>query len=400
MKKNSKNIQTFYWIGALLLLLYMALNIINGRFQMYDLWVYYDALEHMKSGETPYGEAFGLSSGFYKYSPIAAYLFYPFSLVGWTFTRVVYFLAIGASMLFFLPLILRHTQAFLSGINHRLLYPLLALLLLLGGHFARELLLGNVNWLLFIGLLVVHRFRNDKPMISGLVMGLLLAFKPHFVFLLPWLVLRKEWTILLHTGLSFVALLFLPALFLGWDENLHLLSEWVSTMQMHNTALHESPNTIYYYIDHLTLDAFEGEMIVFGSLFVTAMAIFFWLMFHYRQEKSSPEKKETFMSLEFFGIAALIPNLVHTDTEHFLWSTGILALTTLLAFQEGKKVLLIVMALALVPFALNTPDLWGRDGVDFLNRTGSLGLANLALVISSILVMERFVASRLRTVTS
>ena len=119
-------------------------------------------------------------------------------------------------------------------------------------------------------------------------------------------------------------------------------------------------------------------------------------MRHFRREKQEPKLREVHSSLEFFTITALIPNLVHTDTEHFLWSTIIIALMILLAYQEKKRVLFVVMMLALIPFSLNTPDLWGRAGVELLNQSGSLGIANLLMILSTLFVLEKGLSSTSR----
>ncbi|MDP4664897.1 MAG: DUF2029 domain-containing protein [Flavobacteriaceae bacterium] len=398
MSKESQQTRIFYLLSGILLLVFLALNMVNDRFEMWDLKVYYDALEQMKAGNSPYGQAFGLSSGFYKYSPMAAYLFYPLSLLGWTATKIIYYLLIGASMIVLLPKILLHVQTYLGRIPQAksILIPLMLLLLFLGGHLARELYLGNVNWLLFIGLLLVHKYRKSNGILSGLILGVLLAFKPHFVFILPWLVMRKEAKALLATGLSFGALLVMPALFLGWTENLNLLREWLLTMQGHNVALYDSPNTIYYLLSHLSLNLISGNTIIVLSLALVAFSILFWMMRHFRKEKEEPKLREVHSNLEFFTITALIPNLVHTDTEHFLWSTIIIALMILLTYQEKKRMLFGVMLLALIPFSLNTPDLWGRAGVELLNQSGSLGIANLLMILSTLFVFEKGLSSTSR----
>ena len=66
---------------TLLCLGYLALEWYNGRAQMADFRVYYDAANALLSGKTLYGKAFGVSSGFYKYSPFACIPFIPLALL-------------------------------------------------------------------------------------------------------------------------------------------------------------------------------------------------------------------------------------------------------------------------------------------------------------------------------
>ena len=77
----------YFWKGArwfaLFPVLYLVLLFINQRFQLSDFNVYYGAADALMNGEQVYGKSFGLSSGFYKYSPEALVPFLPFAFLMW-----------------------------------------------------------------------------------------------------------------------------------------------------------------------------------------------------------------------------------------------------------------------------------------------------------------------------
>ena len=378
-----KHLNAYFVLAAIGLLLFLVLNVINERLNMWDLKVYYGAYEELLKGNSPYGQSFGLSSGFYKYSPTAALLFVPLFALGWKASMVIYYVLIGGSMVLALPEILKDQWSrFTEGLKDNWL-PLLLILVLLGGHLSRELFLGNVNWLLFLGLLVLFKFRNSSPIISGIVFGLLLVFKPHFIFIIPWLIVRMKWKVLLFSLLSFAMFLLFPSLFFGWDQNLIWLSEWLGAMKAHNVDLWESANTIYHLFQVFTMHLLPGPLAVVLMLLLVAGAIFLMTIKHYKREKSTSKTSINHEYLEYFIIIALIPNLVHTDTEHFLWATPLILIFAAHVVKMNKWFWWLGFAICAIPFGLATPDLWGRAGADWLVKSGAIGAANLFMVLSA-----------------
>ena len=390
-KQIFKDFKWFWIVGTAGLILYLTLNLINDRFQMHDLEVYHGAWQELLKSQSPYGQSFGLSSGFYKYAPLPALLFSPLFAFGWLPARIIYFVLIGFSILLTLPRILREIKVHWP-VNRSLLVIILTLGML-GGHLSRELLLGNVNWLLFVGLLIVFRFREERSWLGGLVLGMLFTCKPHFIFLLPWFVARGKWKLLLWGGGSFAVGLFLPALLFGWSKNYEWLQLWLEAMQSHNVNLWESANTIYHLIDELTLHAISGinnggTILIGLGLTISAVSISGLMIKHggfFKRAYASQEQ------LEFFLILGLIPNLVHTDTEHFLWGTPLIMI--FVSFLTRYRWLWLVFFLCMIPYALATPDLWGRAVAEWLIESGSIGLANLVMLGTATVLSYRVITS-------
>lgn len=364
---------------SLIILLYGGLNFINGRFDLFDFQVYYDACGKLLHGESPYHQAFGLSSGFYKYSPFAAWLFAPFHLLGWMGARILFFLIITIAIIAGLPWVVKKTLDFAVPTTPIQKGILLLVAVTLGGHFSRELLLGNVNWLLFIAVFGAFAMLEKKPMFAGFLIGLALLFKPHFLVIVPWLVFRKELHVLVYTATTIAALLFLPAVYSGWGANLNLIFEWFGAMQAHNTSLVASPNTIYSPFGGWVSDS----VLVVGLLATVGFAVLSMMIYHFKIEKQKAELQKGNRLLEFSIILALIPNLVHTDTEHFMWTAPMIILASIYWFRSSglEQVGIAILWLAcLIPYTLATPDIWGANTATWLQESGVLGLSNLVFI--------------------
>jgi len=382
-----------YRISFLILslaVLFGALNIINGRFQMRDLQVYYDAAMWLFDGESPYGTAFGLSSGYYKYSPSAALLFTPLHLLGWFPARVFFFLLISVSFASRIPQLIDWIQEQLQTKVNRNAVALLVVLSLVG-HFSRELLLGNVNWLLLIWVFSGFIILKSKPVLSGALFALALIFKPHFIIIVPWLILRREWSSIKSMGVGILLLLFIPATGWGWGDNLQFLKEWFAAMQAHNASLAESANTIYGIPAKLT--GIDGSSWIVLFLAVVSFLILFWMLRHFRQERGDLRLEPKNRLIEFSALLAIIPNLVHTDTEHFMWTFPMLVMLAIYWLQTNgteKWVVGLLWMLALIPFAFSTPDIWGGEGARWLEQSGVLGIANIVLIVITLRIAGKY----------
>lgn len=364
----------------LLCLVYGGLNLYNGRFEMRDLQVYYDAAAELLEAGTPYGQAFGLSSGFYKYSPAAALFFAPFHLLGWMATRVIYFIALAFSIAWGLPWIVR---TFANRNSIAALIPLVLLsVLAVGGHLSREMLLGNVNWFLLLLAVIAFRLLKERATLGGVVIGLILLFKPHFAVLLPWLVLRQEWKPLATSAGTILVGLFLPAIGLGWTSNLELIAEWGGAILAHNGELGSSPNTVFGLISNTTGSTWSGW--VLSSIALTGAAVFGWMLYHFKKEKEGGvDLVDRFRRNEYFLLIAIIPNLVHTDTEHFMWVLPLIIMWLTRIWKPTNVkgwVKFAVWGLAVIPFTLTTPDIWGQEMAEWFDKSGVLGIANLVFI--------------------
>ena len=381
--------QGYFWKSSAaifaLCLIFGALNMYNGRFEMRDMQVYFDAAGKLLAGESPYGQAFGLSSGFYKYSPAAALVFAPFHLVSWFTARVIFYVLISASIAWHLPRFMARIADQFNRQSAVTTGAIALTTLTLAGHFSRELLLGNVNWLLLVLLLFAFFRMERQPYLSGVLFAFALAFKPHFAVLIPWFLLRQQFAVLIAAASTLLVLFFLPAAGWGMTHNLDLLHEWLDAMRAHNQALADSPNTLYGVPSRWF--GIEGRWLVLVTLAIVAVALGVWILMNWYRESLGRLKPRHNLFLEYALILAIIPNLVHTDTEHFMWTFPLIALFFMLLpaiATRWKWLLGAVWLVCVIPYTLATPDLWGADGSRWLEQSGVLGWANVVLSFAAL----------------
>jgi hypothetical protein len=350
---------------------------------MADFRVYYDAANALLHGDLLYGKAFGVSSGFYKYSPFACIPFIPLALLPFGLASFFYYLLITAAIIWFSQRVSKvilgaETKAFIA-------LPILTGLFLID-HLERELHLGNINLLLLIALFECYiLLKSDRNVKGGALYGLVLLFKPHFLLLLPYLIWKKRLTSVLACFSAVGLGLLLPSAALGWQQNIQLLNQWGDAMSDHNLALQLSPNTIYGIINKVFLHGNAGAWLVLSCLAVVGSCIAYLILRNDRLAGKAWSAEVRFT--EYFLLIALVPNLVHTDTEHFMWVWPILALAIFDVIKTNtpwQKTRITLLALAFIPFALNSPDIVGSK-IRLLFDEGGLGLANVMILVCALM---------------
>jgi alpha-1,2-mannosyltransferase len=378
----------FALVASLLMLGYFLLQWKNGRDQMYDFQVYYGAASQLMNGETPYGQAFGVSSGIYKYSPIALLIFMPFALLPYKLASSLFFFLIAGTLVYVMTHLFRLTEKMFTHSPYSG-WAMVLITLVLSDVFGRELHLGNINLLLLgLFLLAYRQMSKRRSRLSGLLMGLGILFKPHFVIVIPWLIVRKEWSSALWLGIGILGGLLIPAISLGWTGNMNLLEDWYGALTIHNVDLVDSPNTLFGIINTFVLNPIGiqvGKIFPLVVIGITGLVYLWWLNRHGWKDVQPKDK-----FLEFAVLLALIPSLAHTDTEHFLLAAPLMVLLVggIFTLEKFKWVLAIAFALCTIPWYLNTPDIIGATATEFMDLSGVLGMSSFLVVISAILMTQ------------
>ncbi len=373
----------FALVASLLMLGYFLLQWKNGRDQMYDFQVYYGAASELISGETPYGQAFGVSSGIYKYSPIALLIFMPFALLPYKLASSLFYFLIAGVLVYVMTHLFRLTEKlFINKIYDG--WAMVLVTIVLSDVFGRELHLGNINLLLLgLYLLAYRQMSKRRSILAGVLMGMGILFKPHFVIVIPWLIVRREWKTATWLGIGVVGGLFIPAISLGWTGNMNLLADWYGALTIHNVDLVDSPNTLFGIINSFILQPIGISAAKWFPLLViggTGLIYLWWLN---RHGWSQLEERNRF--LEYTVLLALIPSLAHTDTEHFLLAAPLMVLLVGGIFTlKNKWAIAAIFALCTIPWYLNTPDIIGARMTEFMDMSGVLGLSSLLVVLGAV----------------
>ena len=83
----------------------------------------------------------------------------------------------------------------------------------------------------------------------------------------------------------------------------------------------------------------------------------------------------------YFGMLAIIPNLVITDTEHFLYLLPLVVWMVSYFFVVRNYGLLAVFILLILTYGTNSSDLLGSKLSGQVSDWGLLGLSNLLLIV-------------------
>jgi hypothetical protein len=392
----------FLLVAACYFILFFIAQNVNHRFWMHDLEVYYSAAKAFMHGDQVYGLPFGLSSGFYKYSPFALLLFAPLALLPFYAAKVLHFAVL--SLLIIVNIILCEKIVskyfFAEAPAKKLNLKFLIIFIPLLDNIYRELHLGNINTvLLFIFIIALQQLLSGKHLAPGLLLALGILIKPHFIIFLPLLLLRKKFRCLAYTVAGIVAGLLLPALFTGMQNNIGLHRQWLDIMQAHNNSLISGQNTLYSWIYKCAGRFFFSDITRYDKIFgiiiliMISLAFLALIIYHFRKENTKGSLQSVRQSdfvFEYILLLAIIPNITITDTEHFLFSLPLIVYVVHFLFQKGENIIYkIIGIVCLLMYGMNMRDLLGQDISEAINSFGILGLANFLIIVLCIVIHFR-----------
>ncbi len=336
-----------------------AIENINHKFQLSDFKVYYEAADALTSGKQLYGMAFTLGSGYYKYSPFTALLFYPLSLLPYYAACVLDFILISASIIVTALILFNLLNKYFFNSNAKSPNLILSLALIcIATHLVRELELGNVNILMLLVLcLALHFLLQNKMMLAGLFIALVIITKPFFILLLIPLVIRRYYKVIVIISILLVVFVLLPALFLGFGKNLDLHKEWLNTMLIHADAF-PSPNTIEAVIrNNVSLPFSSSFQYIVMTILLIPYCLFIWRNI---KTSGSNENAKSFI-MEWFVLLAIMPSLFKTDTEHFLMTLPVILYIIMYLFSRKNIPLTLLFIALILLYAGNSSDLLGKE---------------------------------------
>jgi len=377
LKKNGVSL-----LLSTILIAFFVVENINGRFWLNDFKVYYAAAKRLADGGNIYNEIFTLGSGYYKYSPFAAIFFIPFSLLPYNIASGIYFFIIVALIIYILnvsmAIIIKYfSEESQDSSQHQII--LFYTFIICVVHLQRELHLGNVNVLLLAILLFsIKEIIENKIVLPAILIGIAILFKPHFLILFPLLFLKKEYKILFIAFITIICGLFIPAIFLGFNHDIVLHSQWIETMKTHNVSIIDAEQTIYFLLNHYFLRYITNDtsiIYVIAGLMIASLFLFI------KQRKRNKEFSDQDFLLNSFLLLALIPSITLTDTEHFILSMPmIMYLIYFIRTNKVKPLFLIFFVTGILFYGGNIHDLLGSTLSQWVLFHGILGMGNLILI--------------------
>jgi hypothetical protein len=93
---------------------------------------------------------------------------------------------------------------------------------------------GNVNlFILFLVVAALTAFRTRRDLLSGLLLGLAVACKVTPALFIPYFLWKRQWRVLAGCAAGLLLFLwpgFVPAMFLGWEDNQRQVGSWYKEM--------------------------------------------------------------------------------------------------------------------------------------------------------------------------
>jgi hypothetical protein len=210
------------------------------------------------------------------------------------------------------------------------------------------------------------------------------------------LLFRKKWSTLISLGGTLIIAFLIPGIFFGFSKSVDLHTEWIHTMFAHN-ANYPGHNSIQYliqyYIDPNVPNAFQYLIIAGGGLL--------FLVIHYFNRKfeikngNPAQVQNAGLVMEWFVLIAILPNLVKTDSEHFLCSLPLIMLI-IYYLASKKQILVITLFVVLIFFyGANSTDLLGIKLSDALFNMGLIGVSNLFIIAFALIIFFKDLRAKL-----
>lgn len=373
----------FFSFIAFVFALILSLEIINGRFWLNDFKVYYGAAEAYVNGEQVYQRAFGLDSGLYKYSPVMLWLFAPATLLPYFVACLLHYVFIAFAFVFSIRLAFKLAAEYFYISSKFKVTVLLASTIFTVNHLFRELHLGNVNVLLvFVLLLAFHLQEREQTKFSGFLFALAVLAKPYLMLLFIPFLMAKKWSLIKSAVLTTLVILLVFTIGNGISTSVQLHQQWFVGMINHSDLL-SSSNTFQSILNTWFAINVSGLQAAIGLL-ALVLTVFFTTRPKFLGKFNKQEEY-----LLFVALLALIPCLVITDTEHFLFALPLIGLLLAQVVPSKNKALMALTALFLVAYGINLGDVIGHSYSDALEKSGVLGVGNLGLIVLCIMISAK-----------
>jgi hypothetical protein len=166
-------------------------------------------------------------SGDYVYPPLIAFLAQPLGWMSLHWAALLMLAANTIAALLTLKIIAEELLLRLTG--RATLYGIVQVALIAAwlsiGHIRTEFDEWETNiWMLLMFVLAL-RWADRHPILAGMALGLAFNIKYLPIVFIPYLIIRRRWSMLCAFVISIFFFAFLPAISMGWSKNLAALSQ-------------------------------------------------------------------------------------------------------------------------------------------------------------------------------
>lgn len=192
-----------------------------------DLGLYCEAARALFNSKDIYHERFSdcsclqyLSSPFWALS-LTSLAYLPGSIGAWLWKLIQLFLLLGIwqNCIFLLDIDLTRSKR--SALFTFLVFLSTSFLIYANFHFVQFTI-----FLLFLMLGSLRSSVEENPAKAGILLAIGIMVKLLPLVLIPYFIYRKDFKTVLYTFLFVASFLLIPALFIGWEQNMDLLKSW------------------------------------------------------------------------------------------------------------------------------------------------------------------------------
>ncbi len=349
-----------------------------------DFRVFYLAAKALIKGDSIYGVVFGLDTGFYKYSPFTLMLFTGYTLFSYKVASIIHFAVVAISGISSIILMERIIDKHLFKVEKKNLLAFIFIFLAILIHFIRDLHMGNTNAILvFILVLALKLSLESRQIAAGILLALAILTKPYFIILMLPFLLAKKYKVFFATAISGTVFTLSTGFILGFATSFTLHTQWIQEMLRHSVYLY-SPYTIPYLLNYyLGISALENIQFPFFGLVILGVSAYFW--YQQRTDQLAEDLNQSKRTLIFFYfiLIALIPSLLITDVEHFIFSMPLIALLVYSLKLKANYYLIALMVIAILIFGGNSSDLVGKELTLKIKFWGWVGIGNILFIVGS-----------------
>ena len=218
-------------VGVLLFLISQATH--TGDFR-----IFIEASNFLKNGESPYNKWIFISKDHYYlyfYSPFWALILVPFTFLPSFFTNLIWLLLNVLFLVRLKNILVQYIE--LSSMSIYQLKWVLFLTALMSIRFIlyNFQMVQMTIFLLWGALESIRLIKKGENVWGGMLMAFIINIKILPIVLLPYLFYRGYFKGTASTILFSALFILLPSLYLGWSENLALLTDWWSVINPMNT---------------------------------------------------------------------------------------------------------------------------------------------------------------------
>ncbi|MCP4550485.1 MAG: DUF2029 domain-containing protein [Bacteroidetes bacterium] len=391
IKRLYNNSQYLGFIIIILsLIIYLLLELKNNKFELVDYEVYYKAAQRILNGEN----LFTFNDGHfrYKYSPVAAVYFIPFSFMPLHLSKFIYwifsiFVITSIHLICVKLLFPKKDNIKCSQINNIVLLSWLCLSV----HFMFDIHLGQVNILLYLlySLMVLFYIKR-KDYIWPLLIALSLFLKPFGLIFIPYLILKKKYK---QVGLIIgyiIVIACVPLIFYGTTEFINQYNLWFNELGYElakkQHLLANGNHTIFSVLARYTpLRLLEYTPIISKIYQWTVLVLIGFFILWFINKGKDQNNSEI---INFGLIIGIIPLLAFTDTNSF-GALYLIIFYLLAYFKQMSKGVKIITISGLIMTSSNIYDIWGVKLFTLFKELSILSIGAIFLIISLSILRKR-----------